>query len=256
MPSQLRYPCALIVVFTYMYLFITSRSAEPPATLEHLDGAVSQSSLFPESLFASLESQWGDSLLTQLMQKSDTASQSGSEATQLPPHNGQSRTPTMQSTMPATGPPAGIITRGHCTVEPRAKLTRRQSNELGSELQEDRYCQLRGSFNRRQTLDEDLETTYFDDEHFSLPPPAEGLAEDPLHTQEVPESRFPILTPPDTFKSTSHIDLQSTVMSPAPSENFFTPVASPDPNTGVRTPSDVLPCEVTVLHPGTTADNG
>ena len=239
-----------------MNLLATSRSAELPATLEHQDGSVSQSSLFPDSIFASLESQWGDSLLTQIMQKSDaTTTQSHTEASQLPPHSGQSRTTAMPSTMPPTGPPPGIITREQYTAVPQAKLSRRQSNELGSELQEDRYCQLRGSFARRQTLDEDLETTYFDDQDLRLPPPDEGILEEPLQAV-VSESSFPILTPPDTFKSTSHVNLQTTAMSPTTSENFYTPVASPDPSTGPRTHSDVLPSEVEGVDLGTTTDNG
>ena len=236
-----------------MNLLATCRSAELPATLEH--GSVSQSSLFPESIFASLESQWGDSLLTQIMQKSDaTTTQSHTEASQLPPHSGQSRTTAMPSTMPPTGPPPGIITRGQYTAVPQAKLSRRQSNELGSELQEDRYYQLKGSFARRQTLDEDLETTYFDDHDLSLPPPDDDI-EEPLQAV-VSESSFPILTPPDTFKSTSHVNLQTTSMSPTTSENFYTPVASPDPSIGPTTHSDALPSEVEGINLGTTTDNG
>lgn len=232
-----------------------SRSAELLATLGQQDGAVSQSSLFPESLFASLESQWGDNLLTQIMQ-STTTTQSHDAATQLPQYSGQPRRTTMPSVMPATGPPAGIITKGQYTAMPHPKLSRRQSNELGSELQEDRYWQLKGSFGRRQTLDEDLETTYFDDQRFSLPPPVGGITEEPLQTQEASEGSSPILTPPDTFKSTSHTDLQSTGMSPTPSEKYYTPVASPDLNAGPRPDSDVLPSEVAVVHPDTTTGKG
>lgn len=206
------------------------------------DGTVSQSSLFPESLFASLESQWGDIVLTEVMQKTDTGFHSGSESANFAPYDVQSRT-----TMYPPVPLPGIITRGQHPVEPRTKLTRQQSNELGSELQEDRYNRLKGSLARRPTLELDLETSYLDDELLGLPPPIEELAEDPLQTKEAPERSFPILSPPDKFRPKSEI--QSTAMPPA-NETFFPPVTSPRTHAGAITRLDVPPCEVAVLHRG------
>ena len=241
----------------FICIFVTHRSAEPPATLGQLDGTVSQSSLFPESLFASLESQWGDNVLTEMLQKTDTGYQPSRESAHFTHYDVQSRTTNyplgaMNSTMSGTAPPPGIITRGEYAVEPGAKF-KKQSNELGSELQEDRYCQLRGSLTRRPTLELDLETTYLDDQLLGLPPPVEEVPEDPLQTKEALDGSFPILSPPDKFRSKAEV--QSTALPPT-SQTFFSPVSSTGLNAGAITHLDVPPCEVAVLHHGTATDIG